>query len=147
MDTLPERLEEIVEEFTFCVGQEKLEHLLYYSETLPPVPDWLESRRAEMEQVDECMTPVLVYAQHEDGRLTYYFDVPADSPTVRGFAALLAEGINGTTPEAVLRIPDAFYLDTGLNQVLSMQRLNGLSAILARMKRLATEKLPDGEAG
>ena len=141
MNTLPERLREIVEEFALCVGQEKLEHLLYFSESLPPLPGWLAPRRHEMEQVHECLTPVFVYAQLQDGLLTYYFDVPADSPTVRGFAAFLAEGMKGSRPKAVLHIPDNFYLETGLNQVLSLQRLNGLSAILTRMKRLAAEQL------
>jgi cysteine desulfuration protein SufE len=141
MDTMPERLREIVEEFALCVGQEKLEHLLYFSETLPPLPAWLAPARDEMEQVHECMTPVFVTAQQQDGRLTYYFDIPADSPTVSGFAAFLSEGVNGSTIEELLAIPDDFYLETGLNQVLSPQRLNGLSAILARMKRLAADQL------
>ena len=141
MNTLPDRLHEIVEEFALCEGQEKLEHLLYFSETLPPLPAWLASKRDEMEQVHECMTPVFVSAQLQSGRLTFYFDVPADAPTVRGFAAFLADGLNGSGPEDILRIPDDFYLQTGLNQVLSLQRMNGLSAILARMKRLAAEQL------
>jgi cysteine desulfuration protein SufE len=140
MSTFPKRLSEIVEEFDLCVGQEKLEHLLYYSEQLTPLPDWLATSLQEMEQVHECMTPVFIHAQIGDGRLTYYFDIPAEAPTVRGFAAFLAEGINGSTVGEVTAIPDDFYLQTGLNQVLSGQRLNGLVAILARMKRLAGEQ-------
>jgi cysteine desulfuration protein SufE len=141
MNELPERLLEIVEEFALCEGQEKLEHLLYFSESLQPLPGWLAASQDQMEQVHECMTPLFVYARQEDGRLTYFFDAPADAPTVRGFAAFLAEGINGAEPKAVLRIPDDFYFATGLNQVLTMQRMNGLSGILARMKRLAAEQL------
>lgn len=137
MSSLPKKLNEIVEEFALCEGQEKLEHLLYYAQQLEPLPEWLAGAREEMEQVHECMTPVFIHAHWEDGRLTYYFDVPAESPTVRGFAAFLSEGINGSTPAQVADIPDAFYLRTGLNQVLSPQRLNGLSGILANMKRLA----------
>lgn len=141
MNTLPPRLQEIVEEFALCVDQEKLEHLLYFAEKLPPLPDWLASRRGEMEPVHECMTPIFVYAHRQRGHLNYYFDVPEDSPTVRGFAALLADGTSGVTPEAMLNIPADFYLATGLVQVLTMQRINGLNAILAHMKRLATDGL------
>lgn len=143
MNTLPPRLQEIVEEFALCSGQEKLEHLLYFAESLPSLPDWLKSRRGEFEQVHECMTPVFVYAHWENHRLTYYFEVPEDSPTVRGFAAFLAEGTKGATPETILGIPSEFYLETGLAQVLTMQRMNGLSAILGRMKRLAAGRLSD----
>jgi cysteine desulfuration protein SufE len=63
--------------------------------------------------------------------------VPAESPTVRGYAAFMAEGTKDATPEEIQAIPDDFYLQTGLNEVLSMQRMNGLVAILAHMKRLA----------
>jgi cysteine desulfuration protein SufE len=82
---------------------------------------------------------VFIHVEQKDGRLTYYFDVPPESPTVRGFASFLSQGINGSTPAEVAAIPEAFYLETGLNQVLSPQRLNGLSAILAYMKRLALQ--------
>jgi cysteine desulfuration protein SufE len=137
MSSLPKRLEEIVDEFALCEGQEKLAHLLYFAEQLEPLPEWLAASRVEMEQVHECMTPVFIHVQQKDGRLTYYFDVPAESPTVRGFAAFLAEGTNGSTAAEVTQIPNDFFLQTGLNQVLSPQRMNGLSGILANMKRLA----------
>ena len=139
MSSLPKRLQEIVDEFALCVGQEKLEHLLYYAEQLQPLPDWLAAAPDEMEQIHECMTPVFIHAQRVDGRFTYYFDVPVESPTARGFASFLAEGINGSTAGEVARIPDDFYMQTGLNQVLSPQRLNGLIGILADMKRLALQ--------
>ena len=141
MNTLPPRLREIVEEFALCSGREKLEHLLYFSDNLPPIPDWLESRSEEMQQVHECMTPVFVYAHWENGRLRFHFDVPENSPTVRGFAAFLAEGTSGATPESILSIPDDFHMETGLAQVLTMQRMNGFNAILARLKRLAADRL------
>jgi cysteine desulfuration protein SufE len=143
MSKLPERLHEIVEEFAICQGQEKLHHLLYYAEQLAPLPDWLAEKRDEMEEVHECMTPVFIHAERRDGGLTYYFDVPAESPTVRGFAAFLAEGAEGASPEEILAIPADFYLGTGLNQVLSVQRMSGLSGILAHMKRLAAGQLPE----
>lgn len=138
---LPARLQRIVDEFRTAEGREKLELLLEYAEGLPALPDWLKDRRDSMESVPECMTPVFVYAETNDGRLRWYFDVPPESPTVRGYAALMAEGLDGATPEEVLRVPGDFYLAMGLQRVISPQRLNGLAAILAHMKRLATEAL------
>ncbi|MBP6802648.1 MAG: SufE family protein, partial [Chloroflexi bacterium] len=58
-------------------------------------------------------------------------------PTVRGFAALLQDGLDGLTPAAVTAVPNEFYLQMGLQSVLSGQRLNGIAAILAHMKTLA----------
>lgn len=134
---LPARLQEIVEDFAFCEGREKLELLLEYSERMPPLPEWLNQEHANMDQVQECMTPVYVQAKTEDGKMTFFFDVPAESPTVRGYAAIMAEGLQGATPEEVLSVPAGFYLEMGLEKVLTQQRLNGISAILAHMKRLA----------
>lgn len=139
MSDLPERLQEIVEDFSYCVGQEKLEFLLEFAEKLPPLPDWLNEKRDNLDQVHECMTPVFIYAQKENGRLHFHFDIPPESPTVRGFAALLQEGLNNTTPAEVTAVPNEFYLQMGLQHVLSGQRLNGMAAILAHMKTLAQQ--------
>lgn len=133
---IPEKLQEIIDDFAISEGREKLELLLQYSESLPPVPPWL-SDHDEMEFIPECMTPVYVQAETHAGRLTYHFDVPPESPTVRGLAAIMAEGSQGSSPQQILAIPGDFYIRMGLDQVLTHQRLNGITAILAHMKRIA----------
>lgn len=138
-NNLPPRLSEILEDFEFSEGREKLELLLYYSERMPPLPDWLSEKHDSMEQIQECMTPVFVYSSLEDGGMRFFFDVPPSSPTVRGYAAILGEGLQGATPEEVLAVPADFYQRMGLDKVLTHQRLNGIAAILAHMKRLAAE--------
>jgi cysteine desulfuration protein SufE len=137
---IPPRLREIVEEFSWVEGQEKLELLLEYSEKMPPLPDGLD-KDTNMDQVHECMTPVFVHADMQDGGMIFYFDVPPESPTVRGYAAILGEGLRGATPEEVLNIPGNFYQEMGLHRVLTTQRLNGITAILAYLKRLAGQKI------
>jgi cysteine desulfuration protein SufE len=139
-DNIPPRLQEIVEEFGEVEGQEKLELLLEYSEKMPPLPEWL-NKDTNMEQVHECMTPVFVHAEQENGGMHFYFDVPPESPTVRGYAAILGEGLRGVPPEQVVGIPTDFYLQMGLHKVLSQQRLRGITALLAYLKRLAREKM------
>ncbi|MEJ2706893.1 MAG: SufE family protein [Anaerolineales bacterium] len=139
--TIPPHLREIIEDFEISVGREKLELLLDYSQRMPPLPENLAQDHEHMDQVQECMTPVFVTADAQNGQMHFYFDVPAESPTVRGYAALLAEGVDGISPEEVLAIPADFYLQMGLDKVLTHQRLNGITAILAHMKRLALETM------
>lgn len=139
MNSTPDRLSEIIEEFQRCDGREKLELLLYYAEKMPTLPEWLQEQHNEMHKVHECMTPVFIYAETEDSKMRFYFDVPRESPTVRGYASLLMEGFEGTTAEQVLQVPTDFYLQLRLHEVLSNQRLIGIGAILANMKRLALE--------
>jgi cysteine desulfuration protein SufE len=140
VEPLPPRLQEIVAEFGEAEGQEKLELLLEYSEKMPPLPDWL-NKETNMEQVHECMTPVFVHAEQENGGMHFYFDVPPESPTVRGYAAILGEGLQGTPPEQIVNIPTDFYQAMGLHRVLSQQRLRGITALLAYLKRLARQRL------
>jgi cysteine desulfuration protein SufE len=134
---IPPRLQEIIEDFKISEGREKLELLLDYAENMPPLPDWLRDNHQSMDMVEECMTPVFVQAELDNGTMKFYFDVPAESPTVRGYAALLGAGLAGATPEEVLQLPADFSQELGLHEVLTNQRLQGISAILAHMKQLA----------
>lgn len=138
---LPARLAEIVDEFQWAEGREKLELLLEYSRQMPELPERLRDDRPSMEQVHECMTPVFVLAECEAQGLHFYFDIPQEAPTVRGFAGVLGRGLEGTQPEAVLQVPGDFYEAMGLQDVLTPRRLNGVHAMLAYLKRLATREL------
>lgn len=139
MSDLPEKLEEIVEDFSLCVGREKLEYLLEFAEKLPPVPDHIDTSDANKDEVHECVSPVFIFPEWQDGKIFYHFDIPEEAPTVRGFASLLQEGIGWTTPEEIEKIPLTFYLGMGLQQVLTGQRLNGITAVLAHMKTLSKQ--------
>ncbi len=138
---LPSRLQTIVEEFQEAEGREKLDLLLDYAESLPPLPQWLAAQHGDMDQVHECMTPLFIYAQQQEGRMQFYFDAPPESPTVRGYAALMAEGLNGVTFDELMAVPGDFFNAMGLQQVITIQRIRGISAILAHMKRMATQTM------
>lgn len=141
MSQLTPRLQEIIEDFSYCEGTEKLEYLLEFSEQLRPLPDHLQGKQDEMEAVHECITPIFVDADVHDNKMTFHFHAPPEAPTARGYASLLQQGLEGATPEQVLAIPNEFYLDMGIQHVLTGQRLNGVTAILNYMKRLATQSL------
>ena len=139
---LPPKLQEIVDDFAGMTREEKLETLIGYAETFPPLPERYHEARSKMEPVPECMTPVFLIAEKEaDGGIFFHVDCPPQSPTVRGLASILRQGLDGATPEQVLAVPNDFFNRMGLDQVLSMQRMKGFFSILAHMKRLATEAL------
>ncbi len=138
MSNLPSKLQQIVEDFSFCQGREKLEYLLQLAESLPPLPAKYKDKKND-HQVHECMSPVFIYAEQDDGHVHYFIDVPPEAPTVRGFSSILYQGLNGLPPAEILAVPNEFYLQMGLQNVLSGQRLNGIGAILRYMKQLAAE--------
>jgi cysteine desulfuration protein SufE len=136
--TIPRKLQEIIDDFAQAERGEKVEMLIQYAESLPPLPDWLHGERAKMEPVPECLTPVFLFAEnHASGGLVFHFDIPPQSPTVRGLAAILANGLNGATPADVLALPADFYSPMNLQEVISYQRLNGFQGVLAHMKQAA----------
>jgi cysteine desulfuration protein SufE len=131
---LPPKLAEIVADFELMEGREKLELLLEYANRFPPFPAHLVLP-GNVEDVPECMTPVQMMAEKQGDSYIFHFDVPQESPTVRGYASLIMEGVSGCTREEILAIPAEFYLRMGLQDVLTPQRLNGMAAILAHVKR------------
>ena len=140
--SLPAKLQEIVDDFASMSREEKLETLIAYAETFPPLPERFMDERDKMEAVPECMTPVFLIGEQEpDGTITYYMDIPPQSPTVRGLASILANGLNGYTAEEIISVPADFYRPMNLEQAVSGQRLNGFIGVLAHMKHIAVPYL------
>ena len=138
----PERLQRIVDLFAGAPKELRVQALLDYSRRLPPLPPDLAGNRHTMERVPECQTPFFLSTSvGDDGRVSLWFDVPAEAPTTRGFAAVLAGGLDGAPAEEVLATPDDFYLRMGLAEVISSLRLRGMGAILARLKRQVRDQL------
>jgi cysteine desulfuration protein SufE len=135
LDRLPATLHATVDEFRAATPRERLELLLEFAYDLPDLPDRLAARRDQMEQVHECQTPVFLFTEVNDGAVQFYLDIPPESPTVRGYAAILVEGLNGASPEAVLNTPEDVYILLGLHEAITPQRLRGLHSMLVYMKR------------
>jgi cysteine desulfuration protein SufE len=135
MSNLPPKLQEIVDDFASMSREEKLETLIAYAESFPPLPDWLKDKRDSMEAVPECMTPVFLFAEKQaNGGVHFYLDIPPQSPTVRGLASILSNGLSGSTPEEILTVPGDFFLPMNLQETVSQQRINGFMGVLAHMK-------------
>ena len=114
--------------------QIKVEALLDYGNRIPPLPDHIESD--DLEQVHECQSPFFLATELDDeGAVRLFFDSPREAPTVRGFAGVLVAGLDGETPDVILDVDDDFFYDMGLEEVVTRQRLRGMAAILARIKR------------
>lgn len=131
---LPAALSEVVSDFREVQGQDKLQLLLEFANDLPPLPGDLEE--AAMEPVPECQSPLFLHVDSDDREhVRLYFSAPAEAPTTRGFAAILAAGLDDHTAEEILAVPDDFYSELGLAALISPLRLRGMSAMLARIKR------------
>lgn len=130
------RLDEIAAEFAELDLQERLELLLDYAHNLPRLPEAYELLRdASGGRVHECMTPVYLWVEVENGRVQIYAEVAEEAPTVKGFVAILVEAFSGAEPQEVLAVRPNLLLRLGLLDAVGMTRMRGLSAIENRIRR------------
>ena len=136
MSQLPAALERLVQLFAASPRELKIQALVDYSNRLADPPAHIDAGDT-LTQVHECQTPFFVAIElDDDRRVTAHFKVPRESPTIRGYAGILADGLNGATADEVLAIPPTFYVGMGLEEVVSPLRLRGMGAILHRVKEL-----------
>ncbi|MCG7609318.1 MULTISPECIES: cysteine desulfuration protein SufE [Mycobacterium] len=134
MSSMPAALAEVVSDFQEVAGQDKLQLLLEFANELPPLPGHLEE--AAMEPVPECQSPLFLDVDASDrDKVRLFFSAPPEAPTTRGFAAILAAGLDGQPADDILAVPDDFYTALGLAALISPLRLRGMSAMLTRIKR------------
>ncbi|WP_431709572.1 SufE family protein [Glutamicibacter uratoxydans] len=144
MSQLPESLREIVEEFAEVPEPQRLELLLDFSRELPELPERLADHPELFEQVVECQSPlflVVEVATDEQRTTSLFFSAPPEAPTTRGFASVLAAGLDGRSAAEILEVPADMPQQLGLSRALSPLRMRGMSAMLARIKRQITEQI------
>lgn len=138
---LPTTLAEIRDDFLELPEADRLQLLLEFSYELPPVPAEYADRPELQERVVECQSPVFIIVDvDQDDRVAMYATAPAEAPTTRGFASILAQGIHGLSADEVLSIPDDFPQTIGLTRAVSPLRISGMTGMLMRTKRQVRAK-------
>ena len=110
----------------------RYEYVLWLAKKLAPLP---EALRQEVFKVRGCVSQVYVVGQLRDGGLHWQGD--SDAQITKGLLALLIEGLEGLTPEAVVAMDPAFIAATGLQASLTPSRANGFLNILRTMQAQA----------
>jgi len=131
-------LEAIVAELSEADRQERIELLIDFAKNLPPLPDRLERLKDAEHRVEECQSPVFLFVEPRGDRVSIHADAPIEAPTVRGFVAILVEGLDGATAEEVLSVRGDLIERIGLPEILGMLRVRGLGGVLARLKKEVT---------
>jgi cysteine desulfuration protein SufE len=134
------KLDAFLADFEGADPEDALEILMEFGDRLPaPSAARAAAGRPPQCRIQECQTPVYLWADVVDGKLRLEAVVPEESPTVRGFVALLVEGLSGASPAEVAGLPDDFLPLLGLTSTLGMTRQKGFRGIVQRIKREAAQ--------
>ena len=131
---LPAKLADIVKMFQSMPKAMRLQALLDYSKKLPEPPQEYLDHPEFMKPVPECTSPFFLITEREGDGVKLYFKVPPEAPTVRGYAGILKQALDGESAETILNVPDQFYMDMGLSELITPMRMRGMGAILMRLK-------------
>lgn len=103
----------------------------------------LESRyKIDAFKIEGCISELWLVPSYREGRV--YFNTDAAAAIPKGVAAVLAEVFSGGTPDEILATGDGFIRESGLPQVLTPNRSNGLSQLVKRMMAHATTLRENG---
>ncbi len=138
---LPAQLVEIREDFLALEQRDRLQLLLEFSNELPELPERFRDHPDLFERVVECQAPVFIFVEVDENNAVHlHATAPRESPTTRGFASILAHGLDGLTVEQVLAVPDDYPQSIGLTKAVSPLRMRGMTALLGRTKRQLRER-------
>ena len=128
---------ELVEEFQFFDNwMDRYQYLIDLGRRLPEFP---ESDRINANKIRGCQSQVWFVASKNDGRLD--FRAISDAAIVSGLIAMLLRIYSGKRPQDILDTPPDFVTVLELEQHLSPTRSNGLSSMLAAIRKFAAEAL------
>ena len=139
--TLPTALAETREDFLALGLKDRLTLLLDFSNELPELPERYRDHPDLLERVEECQSPVYIFVEVADGRVHLHATAPAQSPTTRGFASILVQGLDGLTVDEVLDVPGDYPQSLGLAEAVSPLRVRGMTGMLGRVKRQVRERV------
>jgi cysteine desulfuration protein SufE len=138
---LPDTLREIKDEFLALEVRERLQLLLEFSNELPELPERYRDHPDLLERVEECQSTVYIFVEVDDHNIVHLFaTAPRESPTTRGFASIVSQGLAGLTVEQVLAVPDTYPQQLGLAEAVSPLRMRGMTALLGRTKQQLLRK-------
>ena len=135
-------LHDIIAAFQSVDDDMRLELLLDFAKKLPPIPRRLHDQRdAGVNRVPECMTPVFLWMEPDDrdDTVRLFIDVADEAPTVRGMLSIIVRAYDGQPASDFRDLPSDLVHRLGLQHAIRMNRLLGLNAILARIRRQAQE--------
>lgn len=131
--SMQDRISQIKQRFTqFSDWEDRYKELIHLGRELNAYP---EEKREDKYKVKGCQSQVWLYPEFKDGRVYFYGD--SDAVLVKGIVGLLVSVYSDATPEEILSTKPDFLKEVGITEHLSMNRSNGLAAMMKQMQMYA----------
>lgn len=132
--TLAEREAELIEIFEWIEDEtDRYVQIMDYGKKMPEFP---ESERIESNEVKGCQSKVWLTYKFENGKL--YFQADSNTAITKGIVALLVFLLSDLSPKEISEVSLDILDKIELRKHLTSQRNNGLTAMVQKMKTLAT---------
>jgi cysteine desulfuration protein SufE len=133
METIAERQQEVIEEFSlFDDWMQRYEHMIDLGKSLPLIS---EEHKTEDNIIKGCQSKVWIYAALEEDQLVFSAD--SEAIITKGIIAILIRVFSNQPPKAILDADTDFINQIGLKEHLSPTRANGLVSMIKQIKMYA----------
>ncbi len=113
---------------------DKYEYIIGLGKNLEAFP---EEKKTEDRLISGCQSRVWLDCEPRDGKL--WFTADSDAIITKGIISLLISVYSGRTAKEIAEDDFAFVSEIGLSENLSPTRANGLSSMIATIKKTASE--------
>jgi cysteine desulfuration protein SufE len=130
---MTERTDQIKGRFLkFNDWEDRYKELINFGKHLETYP---EDKRVDKYKVKGCQSQVWLYPELKAGRVHFFAD--SDALLVKGIVAILVQVYSDATPDEILSTNPEFLKDVGITEHLSMNRSNGLAAMMKQIQMYA----------
>ena len=139
MSGVEQAIQDLADEFALLPDwEERISHVIELARSLAPLR---EEERNDNTRVRGCASQVWLVSERRAGEPEkLYFRGDSDAHLVRGEIAMLLRIFSGRTPGEILSVdPRAVFDRLGLKEALTVQRSNGLAAMINRIQQEARD--------
>ena len=130
-----DKIKELGENLRMLEGHDRLHYLIDKAREIEPLPDAVKT---EDNRIRGCASKLwLIGWTKEDGTMLYQVD--GDAHISKGTAKVVTDLVNGEQRSAVANLSVEDFTPLGIQELLTMQRQNGLGQLINRIIRIAND--------
>ena len=130
-----DKIKELGENLRMLEGHDRLHYLIDKAREIEPLPDEVKT---EDNRIRGCASKLwLIGGTKDDGTMMYQVD--GDAHISKGTAKVVTDLVNGEKKSAVANLSVEDFTPLGIQELLTMQRQNGLGQLINRIIRIAND--------